>query len=448
MGGNNTVDLPWSKGRLGVSLPSTWNILGGLKPARPVTAAASVADACSEALRTPIAAEPISSRTLSGRRVVVAVDDHSRPTPVREFIHPVLAELQAAGVQDRDVDFLIATGVHRASLPEEVERKLGPDVMGRFRWQCHNAYDAGNLADLGTTSRGTRVFVNRLLTDADLIVCVGAVEPHLLAGFGGGLKMVIPGCAGTQTIGRNHLQGADPDLFDYVGVRGDDSPMRLDIEEGARLLGKEIFIVNAAVDELAHPTKFFCGDPVKAHRAGEAFVESIVRLEVPEQADAVLTSSFPMDLDFRQSVKCVGNSLHACKPGGVMMGCLQCERGLGEMPLPPKTLPYTVTRTILKVIGKHRVLPLVEKVKKGQPVEEVFIGHFGLQMLRRNHLALFSDSKLLPPDVGRKIGLARSFTSVDEMVAWAATKLPRAATVWVVPYGGATYVPQARAEAG
>jgi hypothetical protein len=125
-----------------------------------------------------------------------------------------------------------------------------------------------------------------------------------------------------------------------------------------------------------------------------------------------------------------------------MLGCVRCAHGLGEMPLAKKTLPYVAMRALLKVIGKERVLALVEKAKKDEPVEEVFVGHFGLQMLRRNHLALFSDNPKLPPDIGRKMGLARSFTAVQDMIHWASHKAPNSATVWVVPHGGATYVAQ------
>ena len=278
------------------------------------------------------------------------------------------------------------------------------------------------------------MLLNKLLTEADFIICVGALEPHLLLGFGGGLKMIIPGCAAAETVGRNHLQGIDPEHFNYVGIRGDDSPMRLDLEEGAGLLGKETFVINAVINEHGRPTRFFCGDPVQAHRSGESFVENLLRLDIPEQADVVVTNSFPMDLDLRQSAKCLGNTLYACKPGGTMMGFLRCEQGLGEMPLAKNTLPYPVMRMLLKVLGKKRVLPLVEKARKGEPVEEVFIGHFGLQMLRRNHLAIYTDSEKLPRELGRKMGLAQSFTDIREMVSWISAKVPRNARAWIFPY--------------
>ncbi len=105
-----------------------------------------------------------------------------------------------------------------------------------------------------------------------------------------------------------------------------------------------------------------------------------------------------------------------------MMGFARCVNGLGEMPLAKKTLPYPVMRALLKIIGKHRVLPLVEKAKKNEPVEETFLGHFGLQMLRRNHLAIFSDSPDLPPDIGPQNGDSQEFHRRCSYVSWATGK--------------------------
>jgi nickel-dependent lactate racemase len=432
----NTIELPWGAGKLAVPLPSTWRVLGQLPP-KQIDAPADPRAACAAALADPIEAAPLASRDLSKARVVVVTDDHSRPTPVRGFLPAVLDQLTAAGAEQERIEILLANGVHRASTPQEVAEKLGPEPASRLRWRCHNASAPAELAELGSTPRGTRVLLNRTLCEADLIVCVGAIEPHLLLGFGGGLKMLVPGCAGTETIGKNHMQGVDPDHFDFVGADAEHSPMRQDLEQAARLLRKEIFIVNAVMNAEGRPVRFFCGDPVAAHRAGVAFIRDLVELRVSRQADVVLTNSHPMDSDLRQSAKCLGNSLYACRPGGVMMGCVYCEHGLGEMPIPKRTLPYPLLRTLLQVIGKHRVLPLVERIKRGEPVEEIFVGHFGLQMLRRNHLALYSEK--LPADTGRKMGLARTYNDLAQMVRWVAARVPRHATVWVFPYGGATY---------
>jgi len=178
------TEIPWGPGGLHIRFPEGWTVLGEMRP-KASTPTADVAGACAAALAEPIGAPPLRSRHLAGKKVVLAVDDHSRPTPVRAFIGPVLEELASAGVQDADIDILIATGIHRASRLEEVEAKIGPGPMNRLRWQCHTAYDSSALVDVGTTSRGTRVFLNKLLAAADLIVTLGALEPHLLLGFGG-----------------------------------------------------------------------------------------------------------------------------------------------------------------------------------------------------------------------------------------------------------------------
>ena len=434
-----SVTLPWGTGSLDVPLPAGWRLLGELRP-RSVPAPADPGAACSAALREPIGCPPLAGRPLAGRSVLLVVDDHSRPTPVRELLPAVLAELVAAGVRDGDLEVLIATGVHRPSRPEEVLRKLGAEAMGRLRWSCHDAHDSAGLVDLGRTSRGTPVRLNRKLAGADLIICLGAVEPHLLLGFGGGLKMLLPGCAGAETIGRNHLQGVEPDRFDYVGAAPELSPMRLDLEEAVGKLGKEVFIVNAVLDADGRLTRFFCGHPVEAHRAAVGFVQSLAAVEVPEPADLVLAGSYPMDSDLRQGSKCLGNTLFACKPGGVMLGLLRCENGIGEVPAPRRPIPYPLLRGLVRLIGRKRILPLVERARRGEPVEEIFVGHFALQMLRRNQLGIFSER--LPADADRSFSVARVFSRLDRLLEWAARTAPRRATVWVFPAGGVTYVPQ------
>src|SRR5215469_15698102 len=142
---------------------------------------------------------------------------------------------------------LFGLGVHRDMTPEEARVKLGDADLRGTPWRNHSCSDERNLKYLGTTSRGTYVSLNRHLSEADLIIPVGAIEPHLLLGFSGGCKMLMPGLAFSRTIGENHMQGVSPERYNYAGAP--ESPIRLDLEEGARMLGKEIFIVNVVMNE-------------------------------------------------------------------------------------------------------------------------------------------------------------------------------------------------------
>ncbi len=432
------IDLPWGKTVLRVPLPPRWRILGPFLPQELRSAAGPVAN-CLEALANPVHAAPLATRDLRGKRVLLIVDDWTRPTPVSQFFCPVRDALLQAGVEQRHIEILFALGVHRPMSAGEAAAKVGPENLAQHRWHNHDAYAARQLVDLGTTSRGTPVWLNRLLTEFDLLVPLGLVEPHLLLGFGGGAKMLLPGCAGALTIGHNHLQGVGGGHFNFVGVSPDDSPMRLDLEEGVRLLGREVFVVNAVLNHQGDIVRFFCGDAHQAFRAASAFVRSHAQVDLPGQADVVLTNSAPLDADLRQSLKCIGNALYAARPNGVVLGFLHCANGLGDLPLPPWTLPYSLLRPLLHVVSHRWIMPLVQALHGHAPIEERFLTHFGLQMLRRNHLWFFSEN--LGPNVGKKIGALRQFPSVEAMLAAAVRRVGPQATAAVFPLGGISYYP-------
>jgi nickel-dependent lactate racemase len=318
---------------------------------------------------------------------------------------------------------------------DELDAKLGKDAVRGIRWENHDARDPAKLVDLGKTSRGTEVSLNRNLRDADLIVCVGAIEPHLLLGFGGGLKMIVPGLAAEHTIAQNHMQGVTAAKYNYVGASTSD--MRLDLEEAAQKVGKPYFIVNAVMNEKLEICGFVCGDPIAAHREGIETVRKINAHEIHERADVAIVTSNPMNADLRQGMKCIGNIEQSVKDNGLILGLLECGNGIGDLALPPKALPQRVLRTILRVIGRNRVLWFVDKVKRGAGVEERFIAHFSMQVVRKNELYVYS--RKLPSDTGKKLGLFRQFADVQAMMDAAAKYAPKNARVLVYPHGGVSY---------
>lgn len=430
------IELPWGSTTLHVPLPETWRVLGTFLPPEAAAADDPAAE-CAAALAEPYGAEPLATRDLRGKRVLLVSDDVSRPTPVHCFFRPVRDALLSAGVAMHDIEVLFALGVHRPMTQAEAEAKLGAENAAAHRWHNHDAFDPNQLVSLGTTERGTPLWFNRLLTQFDLIVPLGAIEPHTLLGFSGGCKMLLPGCAGAETIGRNHMQGLDQGDFNYVGVMPDESPMRLDLEEGVGRLGRELFIVNAALTSDARVIRFFCGSPIEAQRAGSEYVREHAEVVVPEEADVVITNSAPFDADLRQSMKCMGNTFFSTRPGGLVLGFLRCNEGRGDVPVPPKSLPYSVFRTLMRLIGKRRIMSFVKVFKKGDPIEQQFLAHFGLQTLRRNHLFIYSET--LDADCGKQIGLFRQYGDVEQMMNDAVAQVGRHATVAIFPKGGCTF---------
>jgi lactate racemase len=430
-----TVKIPFEKGQIALPLPKGWEILDTVRP----VSHANVADldgALVESLDHPFGSKvPLRDRNLSTRRIVLCVDDISRPTPTAQFFGSLLDYLLANGAQRKNMLVLFGLGVHRDMTPEEVCLKLGDADLRGVQWRNHSCSDERYLNYLGTTSRGTYVSLNRHLSEADLIIPVGAIEPHLLLGFSGGCKMLIPGLASSRTIGENHMQGVSGERYNYVGAP--ESPMRLDLEEGARMLGKEIFLVNVVLNEALEVCAFFAGDAVQAHREGVNFCRSLTERPVAGPADVVIVASNPMNADLRQSMKSVGNVQESVRPGGLIIGLLECRHGLGDVKLPRKTLPNGLLRAILNLIGRERVLGFVDLFRKDAGIEERFLSHFAAQVARRNKLFVYS--RKLPADTGKKLGIFVQFATVEEMMDAARRWAPKDARVLIYPYGGATY---------
>ena len=426
--------LPFDDSTVELRVPESWQILQELAP-NPLQALHDIAAALRDALEHPIGCAPLSEGDVAGKKIAMAVDDITRPTPLHRFFPVVVEHLLARGARRQDITVVNALGIHRPMTADEVHRKLGADNLHGLRWVNHDAKDEAWLTRLGTTTRGTEVVLSKHLTDADLIICLGAIEPHLLLGFGGGLKMIVPGLAHEKTIAQNHMQGVSPSRFNYVGATT--SPMRLDLEQAAQMLRKRIFIVTAVLNDKLDPARFVCGDPVTAHRQGVETVRSINARRVSRRADVAIVSSSPMDADLRQAMKCIGNVEQCVRDNGLIVGLLACRNGIGDVAMPPKALPHWVLRRLLRMLGKDRMLWFVDHVKKGAAVEERFLAHFSMQVVRKNEIYVWS--RKLPPDTGKRLGLFVQFEALQTMIDRATRYAPRHATVYVFPRGGVTY---------
>ena len=161
-----------------------------------------------------------------------------------------------------------ALGLHREMLPKEIAHRLGLADLSAFQWANPACDDEASMLNLGTTRRGTPVWIDRTVAEADLIVSIGCIEPHIIASFGGGYKNLVPGVAGRATIAHNHSLNCTPETFNMVGQPIEGNPMRLDLEEAAGMLKPPVFIVNAALNNHQQIVRVVAGHPIQAHRKG------------------------------------------------------------------------------------------------------------------------------------------------------------------------------------
>jgi len=196
-----------------------------------------------KALFSPIGSESLFAIAKGKKKAVIAVDDISRPTPAYRILPIVINELKRAGIKEKNIRIIMSLGAHRPMLREDLIKKLGEDLWNSV--EIHNHHPFENLVNLGISSRGTPIHINKLFMDADIKIGVGCIVPHNYAGFGGGGKIVLPGISGIDTLEANH-QPAVQGLKGELGLV-DGNEVRYDIEEIAQKVGLD-FIINVVVN--------------------------------------------------------------------------------------------------------------------------------------------------------------------------------------------------------
>lgn len=265
-------------------------------------------------LDNPLGTPRLRELAVGKQKVVILFDDLARPTPAYRIVPFLLSELKQAGVNDDQIRFVCAYGCHRPLTREETIIKLGKEVVENYLVFNHNLYE--NLVNVGTTSYGTPVYINREVAGCDLKIGLGCIIPHFTNGYGGGAKIMVPGAAGIKTIVHNHVR-LHEQYPERVGLgRVKDNPRRLDVEEATRLAGLDI-IANVVVNHKKDILGLFYGDFVQAHRSGVTFANEVYATENPGRFDLIIVNSFPIEESPEKALWPSNESLH--KDGDVVL---------------------------------------------------------------------------------------------------------------------------------
>ena len=172
------------------------------------------------------------------------------------------------------------------------------------------------LVQFGTTRDGTPVLINRRLAEADVRIVTGFIEPHFFAGFSGGVKGIVPGCAGLQTIMSNHGARNIGQPKATFGVT-EGNPLWEELRDFALRVGPS-FLLNVTLNEPRQITGVFAGDMIEAHQAGCDLVRSSAMQKVAAPFDIVVTtnSGYPLDLNLYQGVKGMSAGARIVKQDG------------------------------------------------------------------------------------------------------------------------------------
>jgi len=291
----------------------------------PVELVQRALDGCAEAL----------SRFRPGEQVVIVTSDVTRPTGSELYLPLLVSRLNAAGIRDRDIEIVIALGIHRKQTEAE-HRKIVGELYGRIRVSDHDCDAPGALVYLGETARGIPVEVNRRVAEARRLILTGAVTFHYFAGFGGGRKSLLPGVSSRRSCMASHFALLNPGEGSgrhTKAVTGnlEGNPVHEAMLEACGMRPPD-FILNTVLTPEKRIMAVFAGDWRSAHLEGCRFYAEAFCCPISEKGDLVVVScgGFPKDINLIQAHKSMEYGSRALKPGGVMVLLAECRDGYGN----------------------------------------------------------------------------------------------------------------------
>ena len=282
------------------------------------------------ALDAPINSRPLHELAAGKRTAAISVCDITRPVPNWLTLPPVLRRLHEGGIPVEGVTILIATGLHRAATDEEIRIIVGPEIAAKYRVVNHDARDFSGHRELGSTLRGTPVYIDERFMAADLHLTFGFIEQHLMLGFSGGRKLIAPGLAAQESIKVIHSPRFMREPMATEGSYGD-NPLHAELLEIAGM-ARHDFLLDVTLTKTREISGIFAGEPVAAHAAGVDFLRTTSLARLSGLADVVITSAagHPLDLTFYQTIKGVTAAQHLVKPGGKILVIGECSEGIGS----------------------------------------------------------------------------------------------------------------------
>lgn len=301
--------------------------------ARPPLLPASPDTLIAQSLARPIGSLPLSRILRSADSVAIAISDVTRYSATEIFLPHLLRETDAAGVPRNRVTLFVARGTHRALTGKELREAVGPELSSGIR--VEQSDPDGEMTNLGTTSRGTKVLVYRPVLEHDRIVLTGTISFHYFAGFGGGRKALVPGCTARGTATATHYRifrtdGPGKHPLARPGILAG-NPVHEDIVE-AVAMAQPAFLLNTLLTPGKTLFDAVAGHWQKAHEEGCARYAKVFRVRIPRRYPLVIASAggHPKDINFIQSHKALDHAFHAVEEGGALILLAECPDRFGS----------------------------------------------------------------------------------------------------------------------
>ena len=318
-----------------VTIPLDENQVQAELAGNDIPALSDIRAAVRSSLEKPIGREPLRCCVKPGDKVALVISDMSRFWMRQDRVVPHLVDylLYDCCLPEENLTIVVANGTHPGGDEADLRRLVTDAVYDRIRVVNHSCR-AEDLVFLGTTSYGTEVSVNPIAAQADLCLCLGAATYHIMAGFGGGRKSILPGISSEATIRQNHALSLDPSCLRSNPLVGNgrlaDNPLNLDMLEAAGMM-KNLFMVNLVMNAGEELCAVFSGHYRTSWERACREVERVYRVPVKEKADVIVAGAggYPRDMSLYQGTKAIDNVESGLKPGGTLILVIEAREGGG-----------------------------------------------------------------------------------------------------------------------
>ncbi|MCE3017182.1 MAG: nickel-dependent lactate racemase [Pirellula sp.] len=377
-----SVAIRYGKNERRVRLPIGCKPTMIRKPAMPQIQ--DFPSAIRESFRTAVGCPPLEQLARSSDRVCIVICDVTRPVPNGPILSCLVHRLMDVGVPTVNITILIATGLHRPNLGHEMLEVVGDEwVWNNIRVENHYARDPSSMVHLGTTATDKiPVFLNRHLVESDLRIVVGLVEPHFMAGYSGGRKVIAPGVAGEMTIRtfHNYRFMANPNSSN---TNLENNPLHRGQLEILDMLGSA-HAVNVVIDEARNVSFVNFGTCCESHLECVEFVRRFAEVPIDRKFKALLTSAagYPLDKTYYQTIKGMVAPTQILETGGRLVIASECTEGLGSA-------EFRHAQTQLKLLGQEGFLERIQHMPLADP--DAWQTQMLLRTLAVGNISLFSE---------------------------------------------------------
>jgi len=415
------IDLLYGRRGLTVDLPE--GVRAHVIRKHPMPLLPDPAGAVRSALERPVGCPSLQKLAQGKRNACILICDITRPVPNGLILPPLVESLTQAGIARENILILVATGLHRPNEGEELAEIVdSPEIFRTVRIENHFARDREAHVDLGRTSTGIPIMIDRRFVEADLKIATGLVEPHFMAGYSGGRKVIAPGVAYQDTILMFHMAR----ILEHCKAANciiEGNPLHNEQTEIVRAIGG-VVAVNVVIDEERRLGFVNFGEVEASHARAVEFMRKYAEIKIPRRFKTIVTTSagYPLDKTYYQTVKGMVGVMDILEPGGTIIIASECSEGMGS----PE---FAEAQRLLCEVGPDRFMSLLEGRDKA--LIDEWEAEMLLKPLRVGHIQLYSTGL---SESERDHVFVEMVPSVQEAVA-ASIRAHGDAEIAVVPEG-------------